>query len=101
MIPIAEDRQNASKGPTHPSVRALVSFSLFLGLLQACFSIAFYMTMEFWMQGELTPYNTAAFGDTLVAVDGYYCNNYAQVIKSGFTCLSLQKQRCKLHLSLS
>ena len=34
--------------------------------------------MDFWMKGGLTRYNTAAYGDTLEAVDGYYCNNYAQ-----------------------
>jgi hypothetical protein len=89
MIPIAEDRQFASKAPMVPSVFALVSFSLFLGLLQACFSIAFYMTMDTWMKGELTPYNTAAFGETLVAVDGYYCNNYAQVTYCRQVCSSM------------
>jgi len=79
MIPIAHDRQVASVSPVVPSVRELVAFSITLGLFQAAFTMVFYAFMDTWISGDLSPSNQAAIGDTLVATQGFFCNDYAQV----------------------
>jgi hypothetical protein len=84
MIPIAEDNQQASKGPVILSVPQLLMYSVFLGLLQSLFTLIFYIRMEDFLSGPLDTKNTASKyekdGETvyLYSVDGYYCNGYAQ-----------------------
>ena len=54
MVPIAEDRQLASRAPMVPHIYSLVTFSLVLGVAQALFTLIFYMAMGEFLQGNLT-----------------------------------------------
>eukprot|EP00971_Amphidinium_carterae_P322057 6401802-Amphidinium_carterae.1 len=46
MIPVAEDRQQASAAPQHASVMNLIGYSVMLGVVQASMSMAYYLCMH-------------------------------------------------------
>jgi H+-transporting ATPase len=79
MIPIAEDRQTASKTPMVPNVRSLLGFALVMGLVQAAFTLIFYTEMKFWVsEDHLDPYNSD-IADNNIHVKNYYKNNPMEI----------------------
>jgi hypothetical protein len=84
MIPISFDLQHAAKSPVEAGVRSLIAYSAIMGFVQACATLLFYIKMDWFIQGDLSNANHGAFGTTLYAKDGYFCNEYSQ------TCVWLQ-----------